>query len=211
MLSCVADGDLEGYEALGALMGILQAVVYWACSVWMLFIVMTYPSSEPFPAYGAESKSLANAKGIIVIWIAYTLFSLVPAIAIALPRPWEPSMGPDIFMFINGNVNTVVSIMCVIAGSIAQVLASGSLKSLPGSLSLWTLTIQVPVLILHGGSWLPRFKGYGSENYFLGWPLMSYHAAGIGQLFVLVVCLVYGPRNSTGIGFVNEQTSLLRS
>ena len=226
VLSCVASGEIRGFEAFGVLLGLLQATVLWIGSILMMLLPASCSSSPKAPDtvrsldsnFHRSSDSISRTIGAVSI--IYTLLFLVPAAAIALPRPWEPSLGPDLFIGISAYVNIPASTAFIVIAIACQISTLRATQS-SGSMSGLTLAAQALVLVLLGWSLQFRLQrghsdrhtlqreGFATWYYSLGWPVVNFMLAGLGQAVLLAVVL-YHRIDGNGSGpTANERTRLL--
>ena len=189
---------------------------------------MANPVSTSFGIKPNAPGSSMASRVIITVFLLHSITVLGFAAAIALPRPWSPSMGPDLFVGFSGYFNTLFSTFVVLVHVMPQIRTlwqSGS----PNSLSIWTLGLQTIVFILLGISWLLRLGtpdlpdkppgvpiGLKYWYYLVGWPSLNYILAGCGQGVLFALCLYLKWKKSgmalsydTSSQAANEQTPLI--
>jgi hypothetical protein len=212
VLGLIGDGYLKGSKAFGAILGLLQVGMQWACSIILVMLFAAYSTNDTNRWYG-RFTSRAGISATVLVHAAIFVF---PAMAITLPRPAPHHLGADIFLGFSAMFNPWVGLIFVILQFYPQYLEMQRASGAPGTLSIHWLGYQAVAIIAVAIRWQLRLgePTWGDQSapqwYWYQWgglPL-RYFIHGVGSALLLVLYLVAG-RGDGLLGISSEQTPLL--
>ncbi|GAB7330626.1 hypothetical protein MBLNU13_g02199t3 [Cladosporium sp. NU13] len=141
-LEQVARGRLRGLAAYGAVLGLLQVFAQWCCSI---ALIVAY-------CRGATNGK-PNGQRVAIQAFLHAVIVVLPAVAIALPKPSPPSWNTCIPTGLIGMENRVVALIFTVLQLYGQVQEFRRHDREPGSLSILSLGLQALVMALVSVRW----------------------------------------------------------
>lgn len=167
-LKLIGNRELRGARALGAISGIVQVALKWACSM-----VIVAPSAAYTFTSSTSSGTSTSGTTISAIAFVHAALILFPTMAITLPKLSPQHLGTDIFTGFSAIVNIWISLALVTLQFYPQHLELQRTSGSPGSLSLLSLEIRAVVTIAVAVRWFQRF---GMPNWESGYaPLTMWY------------------------------------